>query len=121
MACHSLQQSYTDISYFPSFEIMLDDLRDYRYYEKDMIHPNEMAQDYIWEQFSKMYFAQETQQFIQAWQKILRDLSHRPFNPHTEAHRQFLYSCMSKLKQWEEMVDIREEYQKLEVMLANTH
>ncbi len=76
--------------YFPAFEWMMDDLRDYRYYEKDLIHPNDQAIDYIWEKFSAHYFDEDTKSILQKIHKINQAKEHKPFNPDTEAHQRFL-------------------------------
>ncbi|AMA49678.1 MULTISPECIES: GSCFA domain-containing protein [Flavobacterium] len=77
-------------AYFPSYEIVMDELRDYRFYEKDLLHPNELAIDYIWERFSEIYFETETQSLMLEVKNIQKDLAHRPFNPNTEKHQKFL-------------------------------
>jgi hypothetical protein len=62
-ACHAATGLFPDVSYFPSYEIMLDDLRDYRFYKADMIHPSDVAEDYIWEKFGESYFAPDLKKF----------------------------------------------------------
>lgn len=83
------------VSYFPAFEWMMDDLRDYRYYEKDLIHPNEQAVDYIWEKFSNHFFTDSTRELIQKIDKILKAEQHRPFNPDSDAHQLFVRQLAS--------------------------
>lgn len=83
----------TQANYFPSFEIMMDDLRDYRFYGADMLHPNETALDYIFEQFSHCYFNEETKTLMQRIQKYNTALNHRPLHVGTLAtkkHQEFL-------------------------------
>ncbi len=79
-ACHYLVADYEGVSYFPSYEIMMDDLRDYRFYRADMIHPNEVAEEYIFEKFAQTYFDEELKKFIVQWQKHQKMLRHRPIN-----------------------------------------
>ena len=67
IACQKLVDLFSGVEYFPSFEIMMDDLRDYRFYKADMIHPTESAEDYIWEKFSNAYFDVQTLQFLKSW------------------------------------------------------
>jgi hypothetical protein len=86
----NLEAQYEQVTYFPAYEIMMDDLRDYRYYEKDMIHPNDLAIDYIWEKFCTQYFDENTIQIMQKIEKINRAVSHRPFNPSSKEHIAFL-------------------------------
>jgi len=87
--------------YFPSFEIMLDELRDYRYYKQDMLHPNELAIEYIWEKFSSVYFQDKTIQLNDEIEKLQTGLQHKPFNNKTLAHKEFLYQLMKKFQEIE--------------------
>ncbi len=86
------------VSYFPAYEWMMDDLRDYRYYEKDLIHPNESAIDYIWEKFCEHYFDKETTQLTHQISKILTSCGHRPFNASTDNHQQFVQEVTVQIK-----------------------
>lgn len=90
VAVDELCEAFNFVEYFPSYEIMLDDLRDYRFYAPDMVHPNEVAIDYIWKKFSDTYFNEKTRQVIQQIQKLRQAMQHRPFNPDSEAHKAFL-------------------------------
>ncbi len=117
LACHTLSEEYEDVLYFPSYEMMLDDLRDYRFYKQDMIHPSEVAETYIWEHFTSLFFNEECRHFMKDWDHILKALAHRPFNPGSDAHRNFLESTLKKLQKWGGKVDIREEYGRLVKML----
>ena len=79
LAANELAQEFpSQVTYFPAFEIMMDELRDYRFYEKDLIHPNEMAVDYIWEKFKETYFSSELVEVEIAWERVIATLSHRP-------------------------------------------
>ncbi|WP_405412974.1 GSCFA domain-containing protein [Maribacter sp. Asnod1-A12] len=78
------------ISYFPSYEIMMDELRDYRFYAKDMIHPNEVAIDYIWEKFCEVCIASNVYPTMKKIEKIQRGILHKPFNEKSEQHQKFL-------------------------------
>ena len=78
------------ISYFPAYEIMNDELRDYRFYQPDMLHPSEQAVDYIYERFAETYFSEEAKEMVREWQPIKAALAHRPFNPDSEEHKAFL-------------------------------
>ena len=69
VACHTLSHQHSDVRYFPSYEILLDDLRDYRFYNSDMIHPSDVAEEYIWEKFADQYFDDELKQFISKWKE----------------------------------------------------
>ncbi|SHJ34527.1 GSCFA family protein [Maribacter aquivivus] len=85
------------ISYFPSYELMMDELRDYRFYAKDMIHPNELAIDYIWEKFVEVWISQSAYITMEKVQKIQTGLLHRPFNEKSEQHQKFLFK-LNELK-----------------------
>lgn len=78
------------IAYFPAYEIMNDELRDYRFYEPDMLHPTSQAVDYICQRFKDMFFSGEARQFENEWQPISRALKHRPFNPDSEEYKKFI-------------------------------
>ncbi len=79
LAAHETAKEFPDqVTYFPAFEIMMDELRDYRFYEKDLIHPNEIAVDYIWQKFKETYFSSELVAVDFAWERILATLHHRP-------------------------------------------
>lgn len=84
------ESSQGKISYFPSYEIMMDELRDYRFFGQDMIHPSEVAVDYIWERFSTHYVSQDALQVMEEVGKIRRALQHRPFHPESAAYEKHL-------------------------------
>ena len=84
------------ISYFPAYEIMNDELRDYRFYQPDMLHPSEQAVDYIYERFAETYFSEEAKAMVTEWEPIKAALAHRPFNPDSEEHKAFLAKVTAK-------------------------
>ena len=79
----------TDIIYFPSYEIVLDELRDYRFFSSDMCHPSDMAVNYIYEVFSEAYFSQDTIELATKCEKLTRRMSHRPMTADNDAFEQF--------------------------------
>jgi hypothetical protein len=97
LAIDELQQQVEKTYYFPSYELLLDDLRDYRFYREDMLHPNATAIKYIWEAFRKTYFDKHTEQIIDEWNSIAQALNHRPLNSKTEQHKQFLNQTLLSL------------------------
>ncbi len=107
-------------SYFPSYEILIDVLRDYRFYKEDLIHPNDQAIDYIWEKFGLSYFDIETQNFIKEWGKLAKSMNHRPFHPETTAHQTFLKSTAKKLQSLADVVDIEEELKAIKKQLLDS-
>jgi len=84
-------------TYFPSYEIMMDELRDYRFYAEDMIHPNEVAISYIWERFSDAFIIPEALATMKLADSIQKGLQHRPFNPDSAQHRDFLSKLNDKI------------------------
>ena len=85
--------------YFPSYEIMMDELRDYRFYNEDMLHPNQIALDYIWKLFSENYISHESLTTMQEVDEIQKSLRHRSFNPESEQHQKFLAKLQQKINQ----------------------
>jgi hypothetical protein len=95
----------------------MDDLRDYRFYETDMLHLNAQAIDYIWEAFQHSYFDDETFGFVKDWRKIRNALQHRPFYPYSEEHQQFIRNTIQQLHVFSSKVDITIELKILENQL----
>lgn len=89
------------VYYFPAYEIVNDELRDYRFYKADMLHPNEQAVEYIWEQLVATCFSAEAKQFLEEWQPIKEALAHRPFNPEAAAYQDFIKKTKEKAKMLE--------------------
>lgn len=89
-ALHQLVNPKKGIHYFPSYEMVMDELRDYRFYEQDMIHPNKIAIQYIWERFSENWFTEDTLSSAELIDKIQKGLNHKPFNPISKSHQAFL-------------------------------
>ena len=88
----------TRVNYFPSYEIVQDELRDYRFFEKDMLHPNALAIDYIWEQLTSIYCTESTHSIMKEIASIQKALAHRSFNPNTASHQKFLFALQQKKK-----------------------
>lgn len=89
--------SLSKCNYFPSYEIMMDELRDYRFYAEDMLHPSQMAIDYIWKRFSENYISEENFATMEEVCSIQKGLAHRPFNPNTASHQKFLNTLNNKI------------------------
>jgi hypothetical protein len=96
LAINELQTKYSNIDYFPAYEIVLDELRDYRFYEEDMLHPNNQAITYIWGKFSETYFSTETRQIEKEIAEIIKAENHRPLNPQTAEYQLFLKNLNTK-------------------------
>ncbi|MDT7830950.1 GSCFA domain-containing protein [Flavobacteriaceae bacterium S356] len=97
-AIHQVVDGGRTSSYFPSYEIMMDELRDYRFYAEDMIHPNETAIQYIWNRFTEVWISEGAKTTMQEVEKVQNGLSHKPFNPKSEAHLQFLTRLHDDIK-----------------------
>ena len=91
-AIHNLQQHY-----FPSYEIMMDELRDYRFYAEDMLHPSRTAIDYIWECFFENYVSEACFSTMEEICSIQKAMAHRPFNPNSDSHQKFLHNLQHKI------------------------
>ncbi len=120
---HRLCESFDWISYFPAFEIMNDDLRDYRFYAKDRIHPSEEAIDYIWDCFSDVFFSDETKQLNSEIAQVRKSLMHNATFPESDAYRQFCETTLQQLNRLQTRcpaLDWEEERRLLETVVHNT-
>jgi len=111
-AIHEICEQLSFAYYFPSYELLMDDLRDYRFYERDLIHPSDLAIDYIWEYFRQCFFDTSTQQIYQQVKAIQQAAAHRPFLQNSAAHQQFVHQQLEKIKQLNQQVsflDLEEE------------
>ena len=109
LTCHTLENQFDNVEYFPSYELIMDDLRDYRFYKSDMLHPSADAEDYIWNKFSATYFDNSTQDFIKEWTKIKAAIDHRPFNPASEKHQQFIKATIKKIEALPSGINLEQE------------
>ena len=107
--CANLERRMSSVSYFPAYEIIMDELRDYRFYKSDLIHPSEEAEEYIWQKWQQAIFPEATREKISEIQKVQLELAHRPFNPDTEAHRKFLQNLLAKLERLNDEFDFSRE------------
>ena len=98
LAIEALRKRYDFIDYFPAYEILLDELRDYRFYATDMFHPSDTAIDYIWKRFSETYFADETLLIKTELEQLSAQLNHRSINPDSQEHKAFIQSLEKKKK-----------------------
>ena len=96
---------------------MIDELRDYRFFKSDVVHPNDQAIAYIWETFQHFGFSEATLSFCDRWSKMLSALRHRPLHSGTEAHHLFLDATRRKLKELENMVDITAELEIIDAQI----
>ncbi|MEE9362753.1 MAG: GSCFA domain-containing protein [Cellulophaga sp.] len=95
-AIHEMIKEQSSV-YFPSYEIMMDELRDYRFYNRDMVHPNEVAIDYIWERFQRVWISEGSYETMKQVELIQKGMEHRPFNEDSGQHQKFVKSLESKM------------------------
>ena len=100
LAVDKLTAEYPNCEYFPSYEIVLDELRDYRFFAEDMAHPTALAVDYIWERFSDTYFSDKTIDGIKEYEKISKTEKHRPSNPESKEYLSLLEKIKNNKENW---------------------
>lgn len=119
VACHYLSELLPGVSYFPAYELLNDDLRDYRFYANDMLHPSEVAEDYIWERFARAYFDADFGRFRKEWAAVRQSLTHRPLHAGAPEHRTFLDQTRERLERLAgQGVEVRTELRDVQRQLA---
>ncbi|MEN9701330.1 MAG: hypothetical protein RIR55_645, partial [Bacteroidota bacterium] len=93
---HDLMETSSNVEYFPAYEYVIDDLRDYRFYAEDLVHPNYAATNYVWEKFTETYFSVETQLVMKQVAEMQLALHHKPFFAGSTEHQKFIHSCIEK-------------------------
>ncbi|MFV0391052.1 MAG: GSCFA domain-containing protein [Paludibacteraceae bacterium] len=96
LAIDEVVKKYDFVQYFPAYEIVIDELRDYRFYASDMLHPSQTAIEYIWKRFSETYFSEETTKLKNELEQLRLDVNHRPLHPETTEYQQFLVNIEKK-------------------------
>lgn len=99
LAIAELTQKFSNCYYFPSYEIVVDELRDYRFYKEDMVHPTNQAIDYVWEKFRESFFNIVTNKLVDEITKIVMATNHLPFNPNSENHQKFIDGRLNKINE----------------------
>ena len=110
LAADKVVREHDGVEYFPAYEIVNDELRDYRFYREDMLHPSDQAVEYIWQRFGDTYFSDNTRRFLEEWRPVKAALGHRPFNADSEEHKEFLRKTMEKA------AALKEKYEGLEMI-----
>ncbi|WP_151085759.1 GSCFA domain-containing protein [Hymenobacter baengnokdamensis] len=119
VACHYLSELLPGVSYFPAYELLNDELRDYRFYGTDMLHPSEVAEDYIWDKFARAYFDADFGRFRKEWAAVRQSLGHRPLHLGAPEHRTFLDQTRERLERLSgQGVDVRQELRDVQRQLA---
>lgn len=99
LAINQLQESYPDrIDYFPAYEIMMDELRDYRFYADDMLHPSPLAVEYIWQRFTEHFLSKDTLAIAKEWNDLQKAINHKPFQPDSEGYKHFILQTLLKME-----------------------
>lgn len=96
LAVDELDKKFSFVHYFPSYEIVMDELRDYRFYAVDMLHPSAQAIGYIWQRFSETYFSENTQKLKKELEQLRADLNHRPLHAYTAEYQKFIQNLENK-------------------------
>lgn len=120
VACEQIEGQFPSVEYFPSYEIMMDDLRDYRFYKRDLIHPTDQAEDYIWERFAHTYFSESTLKLLREWDGIQKAMAHRPHQVNGVSHQAFLLETIKRLEEIKPHFDVESEITKLKSLLGIT-
>lgn len=123
LATATLENEIENVHYFPAYEILLDELRDYRFYGRDMVHPSDLAKDYIWDKFTQVFFEEGTTSLMKKIQKIVRASNHKPFQVNTPKHQRFvgqqLLHIQSLVQQYPH-INLNTEIAKFQQQLAPT-
>jgi lysophospholipase L1-like esterase len=100
-------QEHIHVAYFPAYEILMDELRDYRFYASDMLHPSEQAADYVWERLTDWCFSSQSKAYMNEWRPIHAALQHRPFHPESEEYQRFMEQTQARLHAFQEKYKVR--------------
>ncbi|MGB8193166.1 MAG: GSCFA domain-containing protein [Chitinophagaceae bacterium] len=109
---HHLAGKFDNIYYFPAYELVIDVLRDYRFYDIDMVHPNYAATEFVLEKFTQHFIDEPSQALMQEIKRVVTARKHKAFQPETQAHKQFLKTHLDKARALQELhpyLDIKEE------------
>jgi hypothetical protein len=95
-AVHEVIESVKNLEYFPSYEYVIDDLRDYRFYAEDLVHPNYAASNYVWEKLVESYMQEDTQNIMKQVSELQLAMQHKPFFAGSALHQEFIQNCITK-------------------------
>ncbi len=122
LAIDTLEKMLPFVHYYPAYELLLDDLRDYRFYDTDMIHPNEVAIEYIWSHFQSSMFSEDAKVLLERLERLSKALKHRPFHPKEAAHQKFLQQQLNFLMELQkkyDFLDFSKERKTIELHLMD--
>jgi hypothetical protein len=121
LAIENLQKMFPEhVLYFPAYEIVLDELRDYRFYNEDMNHPSPMTVNYVWERFTECFFSPETRAIIKECREIRKGLLHNPVDKDSDSYRAFLKQIVLKIGEVEKKypnLDFEKEKERCHTLL----
>jgi len=117
LACDAIQNTFEDLYYFPAYEIVMDELRDYRFYEKDRVHPNDEALAYVWDKFAEAILTKDSLSLNRDLDKLFLSINHKAFIETSMAHKRFLEKTMASALALNEKIDLKEEIKELKKRL----
>lgn len=115
LAAQQLVEKFPCCFYFPSYEIMIDELRDYRFYAEDMLHPSQLAIDYMWECVGKVFFPPSTITFLNEWEKLKKGINHRPFDVNSNQYQRFLSQILLRIELLKEKFPYLDVQKEIEI------
>lgn len=119
LLAHELESKYDNMVYFPAYEIMLDELRDYRFYEPDLIHPDSVATDHIFRTFLKAYLDGDTHETFKEWQQVVHMLNHKPKHGYSEEYRKHLAQTLERLRGLKARLMVEKEIEEISLILKS--
>ena len=117
LACDAIQNTFEDLHYFPAYEIVMDELRDYRFYKNDRVHPNDEALAYVWDKFADAILTKDSLSLNRDLDKLFLSINHKAFIETSMAHKRFLKKTMASALALNEKVDLNEEINELKKRL----
>jgi hypothetical protein len=118
-AVHHLIDKFNRLYYFPAYELVIDDLRDYRFYAEDLVHPNYFATQYVWEKFIDSCMDEKTKTLMEEIHSINLAYKHKPFNPSSEQHKKFLKTFYDKTKTLQQQYSYLDFKKELDFFSSN--
>ena len=109
LAIDQIQKKFSEVDYFPAYEIFMDDLRDYRFYADDLVHPNSLAVEYLWKKFSDSFFNAQTRDIVRKWAKLIKSLEHQPIHPETPDYQEFIRLLLNQIEAFSSHFNVDEE------------
>lgn len=117
LASEALRKEFPgQIAYFPAYEIMMDELRDYRFYADDMLHPSPLAIEYIWQRFAENFLSRETLAILKEWGDIQKAINHKPFQPESDTYKRFILQTLLKMERISEKIHSFDISKEIEIV-----